>query len=80
MQTDHFCITDLIENAIRLDINLLDGSELRYFDYWPQSSKQRTEYLQHVIYVHCRENTLREHTQSFEEDIKAPIHDIVRIK
>ncbi|KAI8579913.1 hypothetical protein K450DRAFT_239705 [Umbelopsis ramanniana AG] len=79
--TDHFCITDMVKNVKRLDINLLDGSEPTYLHCWPESFKQRTVYLQHIIHVQSKAvKALRENTQTFEKDIKAPILDMVRIK
>jgi hypothetical protein len=79
--SDHFCVPYLVENAKRLDINHMNGSEPTYLDYWPQSFKQRTVYLQHVMHVQSKAvKALRENTSSFEEDSKDPIFDMARIK
>lgn len=79
--SDHFCIPYLVENAKRLDINHMIGSEPTHLDYWPQSFKQRTVYLQHVMHVQSQAvKVLRESTSSFEETSKAPIFDMARIR
>ncbi|CAO3694007.1 unnamed protein product [Umbelopsis ramanniana] len=79
--SDHFCIPYLVGNAKRLDINHMNGSEPTYLDYWPQSFKQRTVYLQHVMHVQSKAlKALRENTSSFEENSTAPIFDMARIK
>lgn len=79
--SNHFLIPQSVENAKRLDFIPLDGNELRFLDQWPQSWKQRTVYVQHVIHVQSSAvSELRKRTNSFEEEIDAqPFNDITKI-
>ncbi|KAI9284834.1 hypothetical protein BC943DRAFT_360784 [Umbelopsis sp. AD052] len=77
----HFLIPNSVENVRRLDFIPLDGNEPHFLDHWPQSWKQRTVYVQHIIHVQSSAvAVLRKKTNSFEEDIDdEPFNDISKI-
>jgi hypothetical protein len=79
--SNNFLIPHSVENVKRLDFIPLDDDEPHFLEHWPQSWKQRTVYVQHIIHIQSSAvSVLRKRTNTFEEDIaEEPFNDITKI-